>query len=325
MKIDEIWEKIVSFGKSRIDRLLSPKFLKDIIVILILVVIFSSPILIFLQVISIHVNAIFYSNSILDDISNSIPSNVSSDTVFNILDWQKKNFILTYAHPLNAYCKSISLYNLNTVFLTQCGSCGEYTYAFVEIAKRKNLTVRQINNIGIDHTWAEVFENGEWIPVDSTMGRDGYNDSKFYDCSYTGGLKYVFVNYSQDIDITSKYICENDLVHLQIQSTPNSLILIKTPGCNMLAPCNLFRNTDKNGFLEVNLSKGNYTISTDSFFLFTEEKNASLVNTYEQIEFSPTLNIQRCVFFSGIILFFVGLGMIIGGLFLKTKQTRKNQ
>lgn len=236
-----------------------------IVFVVILTGIFVSSFLISLPFFHTYVISILASEEVFNRVLQEVSNGTQREVVINILEWEKAKMLNTYKTPLNYFCKFWYDLNPKSVFITRCGSCGEFAYVFIEMAKNKELEVREIENCGRDHAWAEIFLDNQWVPVETTAGKDGLNALHFYDCNWTSILAHVFtINNSQKIDLTSKYICEKDLSKIMFYHEPNSKILISMPECK-----NYQEVTNSSGVLEIKLGKGNYTINAEKDFFFT--------------------------------------------------------
>jgi hypothetical protein len=282
------------------------KFLFKVIFVSIFVLVFLS-LLISYHFLSVYIKSLFISEVEFQRIIQKIRNNTDFEAVINILEWEKNEMYNTYNKPLNFFCKFWFFLNPKSIFFTKCGSCGEFTYAFVEIAKSKNLKVREISNLCRDHAWAEVFINNQWIPVETTGGKDGLNASHFYDCNWTVGLAYVFfINNSREVDLTPKYICKEHLAHLILISEPNSEIKILRHNCQ---PHKIFTNSS--GISEIYLGKGNYSIDLEKHLFYSsslplEVKGNETIIKKIKVEFNwPRLVIIILLIVSSIFLIYM--------------------
>jgi hypothetical protein len=262
------------------------------------------------------------SNVRFQEALKEIKNGTEEQIVVNILKWEKSKMINTYKTPLNFFCKTwfeLMQLTLNPkgIFVTRCGACGEFTHAFIELAKEKGLKVRKIKNCGIDHTWGEVFIYDKWIPIETTGGKGGFNASHFYNCNWTKRLAYVYTfNNSEKIDLTQNYICSKHLSRVIIYYEPFSKITVSMPRCENEVM------TNSSGILEINLGEGNYTIKAEKYFLFTFLSNIELKDS-ETKEVRVELKfdfLRLAVIFLLIILIFE-IGILIK--FIKKRRLRR--
>ncbi|RLJ02199.1 MAG: hypothetical protein DRP11_03315, partial [Candidatus Aenigmatarchaeota archaeon] len=219
---------------------------------------------------NVYFKSLMSSNIHFQEALEEIENGIEEQVVISILKWEKSKMINTYKTPLNFFCKTwFELMQLASnsrgIFVTRCGACGEFTHAFIELAKEKGLNVRKIENCGLDHTWVEVSIHDKWIPIETTGGKEGFNASGFYNCNWTEKLAYIYTfNNSRKIDLTKKYICVKHLGHLIIYYEPFSAIKISMPRCKDYEFI-----TNSSGILEIDLGAGDYTLKAEKHLLFT--------------------------------------------------------
>lgn len=192
-----------------------------------------------------------------------VQSNVASnelDTAANLYRWSCSNF--------NIFWDERQVFNLDIIsqnksgnfclhfiddfsndpsyiFSSKCGRCGEFSYLYSELAKKANLSVRQItapiivpsdaaNN---NHNWNEVQINGKWIIVD-TKDMGGFNPNLgCYTHCIKPNLTKVIGKYpnSSEIDLTDKYLNKENLNCSEYQLRYNVT-------CTFNSSCNYITN-----------------------------------------------------------------------------------
>jgi len=170
------------------------------------------------------------------------------------------------------FCKSL---NPLWIFTFRCGACGEFSTLFVEFTKSLEMSSRVICNCGIDHTFAEVLNNGEWVPVETTSPK-GYNDSKFYNEEWLETLSAI---YYLDKNGNPNYITENYIknggtliVNVYQDNKPfsNAKVIVKALRCNIVD------HTNTDGISLFYLGEGDYTVISEVGFINKLKDNRTI-------------------------------------------------
>lgn len=180
------------------------------------------------------------------------------------------------------------------ILTSRCGSCGEYSNLFMEMANHAGLKVRRVHAPGEDHIWNEVFLNNSWIAVDPTNvflpTNNGFVNTNFMEENGTN-ISYIYANYPNNNsieDITYRYTNLTKIIvkTLDENGNPISNVKIKILSNNLNRrkeiDTGLIKKSNSTGYCSFLIGGGSYTLiyekeennflSAKSSYIFSEKE-----------------------------------------------------
>jgi len=293
--------------KSKIRSLISPEFIIGIVIGLAIVITYFFIICFGPTMwLTAYTNVKGYSE--INEIATRIAQGETDPImlIHKISDWVKLNIeykaSLTYYYPFKPFVlQRKSPADSRWTLTIRKGACEEYSVLFADFAKVLGLRTRVVYNLGEDHDWNEIFLNGTWVHLDSTLTPEKrFNNSGHYErpTDKGGGGKQISYVYTYDtesnkIDITPSYTEIGTLVvFVEKDGNPvvdckviiKSKFLMETRD-NYKKPLYACENrTDSNGLAVFNLGENNYAIiaETNGLLFYTEYVNATVIE-HEQV------------------------------------------
>lgn len=281
-------EKIKENNKIQIDSALNFFRRRYIVTILVLTIIFCSP----LYIESVIELGAENNRGELTKIVNRITENSTNDIAKtkSILAWFDRSKeeirgiygkdLLFEIYPIFLFtekpyfCVRIIGHNAPLwVLSSRCGACEENSLLFSAMADAANLTVRSIHNHGENHNWDEVFINGSWViidpgNVDLARGRDGFNlSARLFEEGRNLNISYVFAEYPDGTrkDVTQRYTNVSSITFIawdnEENPAPNVTLTIFSNNWMPNFRTDLNCTTDYEGKCNLSLGGGSYTIT----------------------------------------------------------------
>ncbi len=274
-----------------------------------------------------------------------------------IIEWEDRNFEgkIIYKRPHSSIpplyflldripVTYLRLMHPQWIMFFKHGACEEFARLFVELAKTAGIdNARVVYNLGLDHAWAEVKINGDWIHVDpsktnpATGKRGIINDPAFYERpeNENGGGEQLFFVYAVDDsgtahDVTTRYVKRTGklIISVRKENEPVPNARVRVVRTRSSAPF----LTDENGACVFNLGEGEYKIIIESGGMigYRAEKVVKVTagkTSYENVFLSEftflssfkVLITNILVWFVFLLLFYVVLSIF----FPKEKETAK--
>lgn len=318
------------------------KILKNIARVLLLLI---SALLIFSLIFWVYAEVQGYVG--IQKIVNEIKANSTDQEalVKNLLKWEHENVDFSYA-PLTGSINidrilKVFVYSNrpNLIFYHKLGACGEFSTLFMEMAGIAGVQTRIAGTPGEDHQWNEVFINGKWMHVDSTLNPpDSFDHPHVYENEWRWNLSKVYAYYNDEqIDVTDAYYGKIGILNVTVNENnkplENAEVIIasqfrmeRDPDFYKAPQQTTFCTTVSNGTCSFYLGESNYTILVrkgdlpfrfSPYLLEFEKKNVTLrANATEELVFSlPETKLDPI---RVMIYFMVGYLFIIG-YFAKVK------
>lgn len=258
--------------------------------------------------------------------------------VKNILKWERENVGFSYApltgnDNIDIILKAFIYSNRpNLIFYHKLGACGEFSTLFMEMAKNAGIQARITGTRGEDHQWNEVFINGKWVHVDSTLEpSDSFDNPHFYESKWKWNLSRIYSYYNgEQIDVTDAYYGKIGILNVTVNENnmplENAEVIIasqfrmeKDPDFYKAPRETTQCTTVSNGTCSFYLGENNYTIlvrKEDLPFRFSpyllefEQKNVTLTanSTKELVLSFPETRLDPI---RGMIYFMAGYIFII--------------
>lgn len=195
-----------------------------------------------------------------------LPENMRNSYGVPILIVYPLSITLTKDVPFVTPCVRIFDHtNPEWIANSRCGSCLEYSLLYQLLAENSNLTVRSVHNPGEDHSFDEVYINGDWIVVDPSMNR--FNSSRdFYEKDRGLDISYVFAEYpngtKEDITYLYSSLCDLSVHTIDINGNNLSKSIVRFLSNNYRSSSDtgLICTTSDDGVCNVSIGCGRYTL-----------------------------------------------------------------
>lgn len=325
-----LWIPPFKYFSKKIER--KKRRIPDFLFGIIITFLFISPILIsivtfpFIMIPTSHLRAEFNQNE-LSDIVEDYCSNCSTDEekVRSLLRWFERDsgnirniwgapslppfhFIGWNVDDWIICTRTINRKPPLWVLTSRCGACEEHSVLFREMAKEADIPVRLICCHGIDHIWAEVMLDDEWVIVEPAnvvdrLNKTGYNlDASSYErihAKRTKNISYVYAEYANGTiqDVTSRYTNVSNITIKVVDdtSTPLSNVALSVKSYNRFSNGKDSRKevfTNDEGIVSLTLGGGEVEfISQKGMFL--PWHNETRFTFQDESEYALTISLQR--------------------------------
>lgn len=301
---------------------------------------------------AIYIYSTLFGREEINKVAAEISRNETNQTLIveKIIAWQDNKMFNIWKHmttgklffPKPPYLTYLCKFSAKPewIITTKCGSCGEYSVLFKELAEASKIESRIVHNSGENHQWNEVTIDNSCITVDPSMKI--FNDSEYYERpNEMGGmgkqLSYVFyVDSGREHDITNRYTQTGTLiVNIERGNVPleNVLVIVKSRFLMDRYPSeykkpidSVWNYTDSNGTCKFNLGENNYTIVAKEYGIVVGRKAERILTLEENSEVEITLSPQKLFFpntFYLLILAFLVIGLLI--YFKKLSRSKKRE
>jgi len=188
------------------------------------------------------------------------------------------------------------------VYVSRCGACEEHSVFFREMADMAGLKIRSVICPGIDHLWAEVNIEGEWIIVEPANvvlrnNKTGYNlTAESFEKSHasrTKNISYVYAEYSNGTieDITYRYSGNLSTVSISVvdenlNPVSHAKVTVFSNNRFIRRDIGLSFETDNNGKYLLKIGGGNITFETikdNDIYLYNESTHIFADGEYYDI------------------------------------------